>query len=185
MINLISSRMIIRNFTQDDWRDLQKLIIDKEASKYALYDYPFPTGDREAKEITNWFSQHDNFLAVYEMTVKKVIGYIALNGDNVVESGLGYCLHSDYQDKGYATEACIAIINYAFGTLKVNRLTSGTAVLNLPSCKLLARLGFRKVNERVTSFRKTAEGKAIEFTGASFELSKDVWLKTNYHDLLG
>jgi ribosomal-protein-alanine N-acetyltransferase len=185
MINISTARMIIRNFTQDDWRDLQKIIIDKEASEYALYDYPFPTGEREAKELTNWFSQHDNFLAVYETTVKKVIGYIALNGDNREEYGLGYCLHSNYQAKGYAKEACFAVINYAFETLKANRLTSGTAVLNLPSCKLLARLGFRKVSESVTSFRKTAEGKAIEFTGAAFELLKDAWLKTNYHDLLG
>ena len=162
---------------------MQKIVVDKEASPYAPYDHPFPTGEQEVKDIATWFSQHDDFLAVCETASKEVIGYIAMHAEKPKEFNLGYCFHSAYQNKGYATEACIAVVNYAFETLKANRLISGTAVLNLPSCTLLAKLGFRKTGEGITSLQKTAEGKAIEFVGASFESIKDTWLQTDYSNL--
>ena len=180
MINITTRRLIIRNFTSADWHDLQWILVDKEASEYAFTDHPFPTGEREVKDITNWFSQGDSFLAAYEITEKKVIGYIAINRENPSEYNLGYCFLSTHQDKGYATEACVAVINYVFATLSAKKFTTGTAVLNIPSCKLLTKLGFHKTGESITSFRKDKDGKPIEFTGASFELTKDDWLKTDY-----
>jgi ribosomal-protein-alanine N-acetyltransferase len=167
--------MIIRNFSPDDWRAFQEIIIDKEGSEYAFSDYPYPTGEREVKNLTNLFSQGDSFLAIYEKAKKKIIGYIAINSEKQSEYNLGYCLHSDYQDKGYATEACIAVIDYVFGNLNAEKFVTGTAVANEPSCKLLTKLGFRKTGESVTSFRKDEEGKPIEFTGAFYELTRDVW----------
>jgi ribosomal-protein-alanine N-acetyltransferase len=133
MDTIKTKRMIIRNFTPNDWRDLREIIIDKEASEYALYDHPFPTGEREIKDITNWFSQGDSFLAAYETADKKVIGYITINNENRSVYNLGYCFHSAYQYKGYATEACIAIINHVFKVLKATKFTTGTAMLNVPS----------------------------------------------------
>jgi [ribosomal protein S5]-alanine N-acetyltransferase len=181
MINVSTSRMLIRNFFPDDWRELQQIILDKEASKYAFSDYPLPTSEREVKEMTNWFSQGDSFLAVYEKADKKIIGYIAINSEKQFEYNLGYCLHSDYQNKGYATEACIAVVNYVFSNLNAEKFVTGTAVSNEPSCKMLTKLGFTKTGESVTSFRKDEEGKPIEFTGASFELTRDTWNQTKIY----
>ncbi len=175
MINISTKRMIIRNFSPDDWRAFQEIIVDKEASKYAFSDYPFPTGELEVKNLTNLFSQGDYFLAIYEKDIKRVIGYIAINSEKQSEYNLGYCLHSDYQDKGYATEACIAVVDYVFSNFKAEKFATGTAVSNEPSCRLLTKLGFQKTGENVISFRKDEEGKPIEFTGASFELTRDAW----------
>ena len=93
---------------------------------------------------------------------------------------LGYCFNSLYQGNGYATEACIAIINYAFNTLQVERLTGSTANLNYPSCKMLNRLGFSKTSERINSYIKTTEGNPIEFVDSLFLLEKDEWMKKDY-----
>jgi [ribosomal protein S5]-alanine N-acetyltransferase len=180
MIRLSSARMIVRNFISDDWRDLQEITIDKTSSPYAFFDYPVPTGEREVKELANWFSQQDSYLAVFETSEKKVIGYLAINTENHLEYNLGYDFLSSYQKKGYATEACIAIINYVFGALKADKFSTGTAALNTPSRRLLGKLGFKKTSEAITSFQKTPEGKAIEFLGVSFELTRDAWLKTDY-----
>jgi ribosomal-protein-alanine N-acetyltransferase len=180
MITIETERMIIRNFAENDWQELKEVIIDKENSEYALYDHPFPTSENEIKDITNWFSKSDDFLAAYETAEKKVIGYIAINNEDSSEYNLGYCFHSAYQDKGYASEACVAVINHVFRVLKATKFTTGTAVLNVPSCKLLTKLGFRKTGESLTSLRKDEEGRPIEFIGASFELSRDAWLKSHY-----
>jgi [ribosomal protein S5]-alanine N-acetyltransferase len=179
MINIKTRRLEIRNFVIDDWKDLQEIVIDKEASEYAIYDYQFPTAEDEVKGVTEWFTKDNSFLAVYELIDKKVIGYISLNGENTEEKDLGYCFSSAYQGKGYATESCIAIINYAFDMLDIKRITSGTANLNFPSCKLLNKLGFIKSGEGIVSFRKTPEGNPIEFAGASFLLEKENWIKND------
>jgi [ribosomal protein S5]-alanine N-acetyltransferase len=180
MINVSTSRMIIRNFTPDDWQDLQQIVIDKETSEYAYTDYPFPVGEKEVKEITGYFSNSDNFLAAFEKAEKKVIGYIAVNSEKPSEYNLGYCFLTAYQDKGYATESCIAVINHVFNGNKAEKFVTGTALGNEPSCKLLTKLGFRKAGESTTSFRKDKDGKPIEFTGAFFELTKAMWKKIQH-----
>ncbi len=93
---------------------------------------------------------------------------------------LGYSFHSAYQHKGYAAEACIAAVNYAFTSMGAQRLTSGTANVNQPSLTLLAKLGFHKVGESVTSFRTTPEAKPIEFTGSTFLIEKEDWARQGY-----
>jgi len=177
MVNINTGRLIIRNFVQDDWKDLQDIIIDKESSEYAVYDYQFPTSENEVKGITGWFAQGDDFLAVCEIVSGRIIGYITINRGVNSERNFGYTFHSAYWKKGYATEACIAVINYTFNTMGEEKLSSGTANLNHPSYRLLEKLGFRKTGESTTSFRKTPEGKPIEFTGSSFLLEKDEWMK--------
>jgi len=177
MIEIRTNRLMIRNFSLDDWKDLQEIVIDKEGSEYAVYDHQFPTSDEEVKSIIEWFSKSDNFLAVYELAVNKVIGYVSLNGENNKEMDLGYCFNSKFQGKGYATEACTAVIDYAFCELSTESIISGTANLNTPSCRLLKKLGFSKTGESVSSLRKTPEGDPIEFVGSSFLLKKDEWMK--------
>ncbi len=179
MVLIKTGRLEIRNFIIDDWKDLQEIVIDKESSEYAIYDYQFPTLDKEVKGIVEWFSKGDNFLAVCELAHNKVIGYISLNGENDKEKDLGYCFSSVYQGIGYATESCTAILNYAFSNMCVERITSGTANLNYPSCKLLNKLGFIKMGEGTASFRKTSEGNPIEFSGSSFLLKKEDWMKND------
>lgn len=177
MVFIKTNRLEIRNFVIDDFRDLQEIIISKESSEYAVYDHEFPTSDNEVKGITDRFAKGNKFLAVSELSLNKVIGYVCLNGENDKELDLGFCFNSVFNGKGYATEACIAVINYAFNTLCVERLVSGTANLNYPSCRLLNRLGFSKTSESTHSFRNTPEGDPIEFIGSSFLLKKDEWMK--------
>jgi RimJ/RimL family protein N-acetyltransferase len=177
MICLKTDRLEIRNFVIDDWKDLQEVAVDKESSEYANYDYQFPISDSEVKGITDWFSKGDNFFAVQLISNGKVIGYISLNGEDEAERDLGYCFNSVFHGHGYATESCIAVINYAFDTVNLQRITAGTANLNFPSCKLLDRLGFIKISECITSFRKTPDGNPIEFVGSSFLLEKNNWIK--------
>ena len=50
MKELYTKRLMIRNFTPDDAKDLQEIIISKEASKYAIYDHEFPTSLDEVKK---------------------------------------------------------------------------------------------------------------------------------------
>jgi RimJ/RimL family protein N-acetyltransferase len=180
MLRINTDRLLIRNFLQDDWKELQEIIEDKESSEYAIYDHQFPTSENEVKQITGWFAQNDDYLAICELSTQKVIGYLAINDDKKGSRNLGYNLHSAYQRKGYAYEACITVLNYAFNTMGVDKFTSGTANLNYPSINLLIKLGFHKTGESAQSFRTTPEGNPVEFTGSSFLLEKKEWKKQEY-----
>lgn len=174
MERIRTKRLEIRNFVPEDYRDLQEIIIDREASDYAVYDHEFPTEEEAVRRITERFAKGDRFMAVWLPEAEKVIGFVCLNGEDR-KLDLGYCFHSRFGGKGYATEACRAAVSHAFHTLRVDSLESGTALLNVPSCRMLDRLGFEKTTEERLSFRKTAQGDPIEFTGGTFLLHKARW----------
>ncbi len=176
-VHIKLKRILIRNFLVEDWKDLQEIAIDKASSQYSIYDYQFPTSETEIKAITNRFANGNDYFAVCELNTNKIIGYICLSGKKDIEKDFGYNFHSGYWGKGYATEACIAIVDYAFNTLKTERITSGTANLNYPSVRLLRSLGFSKTGESQASFNNDSEGNPIEFTGSSYLLEKAEYIK--------
>jgi ribosomal-protein-alanine N-acetyltransferase len=181
MIAIESNRLSIRNFKADDAESLREMILQKESSKYAIYDHAWPTSEKEIKGIVEWFSSDDHYLAVCLKETGKLIGYIGLNPVGTQEGtgyDLGYCFNSDYHGQGYASEGCNTVIEYAFTELKAENLTCGTASENGPSCRLLNRLGFKKIDEGIISFRQTSDGKPIEFIGWGFELTRQDWQST-------
>ena len=175
-----TDRLVIRNFVPEDWQDLQETAIRYEASEYAKYDHQWPTSEEEIKGVTEWFAGGDHFLAVCLKATGKLIGFISLprkeNGDGVVY-GFGYVFNADYQGQGYATEGCGAVLDYAFGELEADRVTTGTAAANLPSCRLLEKLGMKETCRSTGSFRQNPDGTPIEFVGVSFAVSRDEWLE--------
>lgn len=56
---------------------------------------------------------------------------------------IGYKLDQDFQHNGYALEACQAAIPVIFSHYQLHRISARVAPDNLPSIKLLERLGFR------------------------------------------
>ena len=57
-------------------------------------------------------------------------------------ASLGYCLNDAAWGQGYATEAAHALLQWAFGTLDLNRVQAETDTRNLASAGVLEKLGF-------------------------------------------
>jgi len=166
-----TTNLKIRRFCNEDFDDFAELIRDKMASKYAIYDHPFPTDDESLRKILDYFSGTDEFYAVVLTGTNKVIGFLTLNncGEHGVRN-LGYCLHSLYQGKGYGTEAVSEIIRYAKEELKIYKLVTGTAKDNIPSVRLLSAVGFKKTGEGIASFAKDECGNPIDCIVYSYEM---------------
>jgi ribosomal-protein-alanine N-acetyltransferase len=180
MTRIETERLTIRNFDAADWQALRQMILQYESSEYAVYDHQWPTSEDEMKGIAEMFSKGDSFLAVC-LKGAEFIGFVALNGtDSEREFNLGYCFNFDYHGRGYATEACRAIIDHAFSELQADKVVTGTAAANEPSCRLLQRLGMRKTGESTGSFRTTQDGKPIEFLGYSFGISREEWMELRH-----
>ncbi len=175
---LVTERLVIRNFNIHDQVALHGMIIQYQASDMAAYDQQWPTSEAEIKGITEWFAREDGFLAVCLKDTGRFIGFVALNPEQVEdgrEFNIGYVFDADYHGHGYATEACAAVLERAFRTLEAARVVTGTAAVNLPSCRLLERLGFSKIGEQMTSFRVAGDGKPVEFLGLRYAMSNNEW----------
>ncbi len=59
------------------------------------------------------------------------------------EVGLFYTFDRAYRRQGYATEAAQALIDYAFGTLRLRRIVATTSYENDASMGVMRRLGMR------------------------------------------
>jgi RimJ/RimL family protein N-acetyltransferase len=175
---LETNRLFLRNFKVSDCEALHEMIVQYEESKVADYDQQWPTSMEEIKGITEWFASGDNFLAVCLKGTGQFIGFVALNceeGEDSQEYNIGYVFNSNYHGHGYATEACTVILNRAFGQLQARRVITGTAAVNQNSCRLLERLGFQKVGEKVSSFKNSEDGTPIEFLGYIYAMTKEEW----------
>jgi RimJ/RimL family protein N-acetyltransferase len=60
------------------------------------------------------------------------------------QAHLGYIFDPAYGGHGYATEAVTAMVAYAFDRLGVRRITAGCFADNLPSVRILEKVGMRR-----------------------------------------
>lgn len=73
----------------------------------------------------------------------KIIGLFGLKVGNkkYKRAEVWYKIHSDYWNKGYATEVLNSVLIYCFDTLKLHRIQAGCAVENTGSIKVLEKVG--------------------------------------------
>jgi GrpB-like predicted nucleotidyltransferase (UPF0157 family)/RimJ/RimL family protein N-acetyltransferase len=64
------------------------------------------------------------------------------------EVEIGYGMRPAFQNKGYMTEAVIALVNWALARPECTAVTSWTDVANQPSIRVLEKAGMRRVDER-------------------------------------
>ena len=160
-----TNRLSIRELVSEDWRSMQTIAADFRKSEYAIYDMPLPVEEQEIQALTRQFAESHLFFAV--MLGEGMIGYVCFHeeGGNY---DLGYCFHSDFQGKGYAYESCSALMEHIAKTCSPKAFTAGTALKNVPSCKLLKKLGFVLQGTETLSFHKDEEGNDIVFEGGLF-----------------
>jgi RimJ/RimL family protein N-acetyltransferase len=168
---ITTERLILRRFQQSDMEDVTALIRDKMKAEFAPYDNQWPTADEAMKGTLDYFVGDDSWFAVELISEKRVIGFVAVNKlDDADVRNFGYTIHTSHKRRGYAYEACTALIEHCKNKLGVKRLTAGTAECNIPSVRLLGKLGFVKLKETEVSFVKDKDGKAVVFVAGEYEL---------------
>jgi ribosomal-protein-alanine N-acetyltransferase len=85
-------------------------------------------------------------LAIDRVADGAFIGWCSLTRWNpdYRSASLGYCLDDSAWGNGYATEAAQALLQWAFGTLDLNRVQAETDTRNAASARVLEKLGFMR-----------------------------------------
>lgn len=117
-----------------------------------------PWQPRTRAEVASWLADPaaqaatmrapgDNLrLAIVERSTNRLVGDIVLMwrpGEHRCAE-LGYVLNPDVHGRGYATEACRALLNLAFGALPLHRVIARVDARNTASAAVLRRLGMRQ-----------------------------------------
>ena len=148
-LSLITNRLILRPFTLSDVDLLCLLAGDRRISDMCL-NIPYPYSPENG---VSWISEHkDAFIekkavifAVCQKDNGDLLGAIALELEKSDKRGeIGYWIGYPYQNKGYATEAVLAMLQYGFRTLSLNRITATTIAWNNVSARILDKTGFQK-----------------------------------------
>ena len=143
-----TERLILRKFKiSDDEAMLKYWIADEKIQ--SLYSEPVYTTKAEVDELLekyiNSYQKNDYYRwAIIEKNSGECIGQIAYflvdSKNNFAE--IEYCIGSDFQCKGYATEATKAVIQYGFDKINLHKVQICTKTINKPSKRVIEKCGF-------------------------------------------
>lgn len=146
---LETERLILRPFEVSDIAALVPLIGAFEVAATTLR-IPHPYTEADAREYIA--SSHERFSRGEEVRFAIVIrendllcGGVGLRIENEYRRAeLGYWIGVPYWNRGIATEAAMAMLNYGFESLKLNRVFAGFVAGNSASERVLKKIGMQR-----------------------------------------
>lgn len=148
---LETERLTLRPFVDGDFDAMHAMRSSREVVLY-LYEDPFSpeqTRDLLTRKMAapQWEKEGDWFsVAAVERSSGVMVGDIAFHWaserDRTAE--VGFVFDPQHQGKGFATEAALALVDWAFTTAGMHRVTGRTEARNVASSRVLEKLGMRR-----------------------------------------
>ena len=150
-------RLILREVTHDDIKGMFELDSDPEVHRY-LGNLPI-TRIEEAKNIIDYIrlQYEKNGIGRWAVELKETGEFLGWCGmkfiDDIEFDGqkyfhdVGYRFIRRYWGKGYGYESAQACFDYAFDTMKLDKLVGLAEVENIGSNKILSKIGLKFIKE--------------------------------------
>jgi [ribosomal protein S5]-alanine N-acetyltransferase len=151
-MKLITERLILREMRKSDLEANVRIMKDRDVAHMLGY-VPFPFTKKKAQEFNKRLEKQNKAKPkvryCFTITVKgndEMIGLVNLTDINRFHGVgyIGYLVAKPHWNKGIATEAANAVIDFAFNKLKLRRLNSSAFKDNPASLKVLHKLGFKE-----------------------------------------
>ena len=165
-----TNRLLLRPFQLSDANDVQRLAGDFAIADTTL-DIPHPYEDGMAEE---WIKSHEQnaasgrefVFAIIQVDTKKLIGAIGLKVNSAHQNAeLGYWIGKPYWNKGFATEAAQAILNFGFSDLGLERIHAHFLSRNPASGRVMEKLGMQYEGKLRKHIKKWDKLEDIEMYG--------------------
>ncbi|MBX7205780.1 MAG: GNAT family N-acetyltransferase [Bacteroidia bacterium] len=145
---LYTPGLVLRPVEEGDRQKVFEGFSNPEVTRY--FDITYPTYESTSVQM-EWYAsnrkEQSGFAwAVCDKSSGEVMGVFSIYFINRKHqrAELGYWLLPPYWNKGFATEALMAIISYAKNKLYLHRLSAEIEPANTASKKLLQKLGFKR-----------------------------------------
>lgn len=142
-----TERLVLRKVTSEDAKSIFKYLSNKEVMKYVGLE-PYKSEEDTLDEIAWYQSILEKKTGIrWGITLRdqgEVIGSCGfLNTiSQHYRTEIGFELSNEYWGQGIAREAIQAVIQYGFKSLGFNRIEALIEPPNIPSQKLVERIGF-------------------------------------------
>jgi len=143
---LQTDRLILRKMTLADAKDLFEYAANPEVSKHTNWNTHKSIKDSryflntvaeryKTSQITEW--------GIVHKIDKKLIGTCGFVEWNISHDRgeIGYALSQKYWRQGYMTEAVMAVINFGFRKMNLNRIEARCQVQNVASSGVMEKVG--------------------------------------------
>ena len=149
-----SERLGFRNWNSSDIDKLFEINSNDDVMRY----FPFKPSLKDTEVFIHrmqkmYEEERFCYFAVdLLLETKEFIGFIGLSkqtykADFNPSIDIGWRLHPKFWGKGFATEGAKACLYYAFYKLKIKEILSVAPKLNVPSIKVMEKLGMNRVKE--------------------------------------
>lgn len=148
---LETERLILREYTHNDFDGLREIICDGETMKY----YPRPYDENGVSRWLDWCitSYRENGFGLWAMELKESgeflgdcgISLQSIDGEWLPE--IGYHVNKRYWRQGYAKEAAAAVRDWLFENTPFERAYSYMNKENVPSYSTAEAIGMTKIKE--------------------------------------
>jgi len=173
---LETERLVLRDHTEDDLPRMPRVYNDPDVSRFTR-NIPHPYGDAEAKAAFKRFRRMiaSGDALTFALELKETGDYIGSavlilsHGSPAAE--LGYAVGREWWGKGYATEACAALLDFGFGVGGFETIHAHAMVDNPASSRVLEKLGMRSLGVLKNYCEKDGE----QFDAAGFEITAAEW----------
>ena len=140
---LRTERLELRPFVDDDLDALLAMQSDEAVTRYLNWG---PQSRRQVKELLERIKLMTVRLAVVLPDSGAVVGDVSLwrtSGEHA-QGEIGFVVHPDHQRRGYATEACGALLRLGFEQLGLHRIVGRADARNVASIGVMERIGMRR-----------------------------------------
>ena len=153
-----TSRLILRRHEitdADDWYN--NWVTDPEVSRFWGWD-PHNNIDETIEYLTWYIGEYEKINTYNRIIVlkeiSKAIGYIYLNefDDNDGSAAVHFAISRKYWNQGITTEACKAVLDFAFSELGTKRIHTRHHIDNPASGEVMKKCGMQYVKTEYKSF---------------------------------
>lgn len=142
-----TERLRLRPPRQEDAAEVERLAGDfrvADVSRNIPHPYPPGLAQRWIEQCTReWASGASACFIITEVDGGRLVGSISLKDIARGEAEVGYWIGVPYWSRGYASEACNALVDFAFRVLRLRRLHASHLVRDPQSGRVLFKAGFR------------------------------------------
>jgi RimJ/RimL family protein N-acetyltransferase len=144
-IPLRGKRVLLAPLKSEDMVAIAPFFADSNALFHYLPDKLMPRNDEQLRVLMEDWNDGERNLVFACRYDGKTIGIVSISDIDFVSGNgeLGVMISDvNVRGMGLATEACILMLDYAFGELRLHRVTVRVAPDNEPSLQLFRKLGF-------------------------------------------
>jgi len=173
-----TKRLLIRKLEPTDLQDLFECSSDPEISKFTLWDSHKSINDSKdflTKCIKQYTLGQPPLLGIELKEQNKLIGTIGFGSIDFLSkrAEFGYALHVGYWNQNITSEASLAILQFGFRTLELERIFATCFTTNVASYRVMEKVGM--TYEGILRSYHSKNGQRID--ARMYAITRDDWFQ--------